>query len=324
MLNPSRLTASLVLAIGVAGPSALAGSLETQNNPVNPGDILIGQLDATNPNDRSDWIPIPSYQADPSGDASVELDFTGIQIAHDATNFYIHQLLAPSAAPPQFFGFRHNLFIDVDQDRSTGFIGDDGDPAATTGFLSIGADFLMQGTSLFSFAGGANQEAFSWAQIDQAFPFGNIAWDDFPNEDIETLIPAAAMGNPTAFDFVINGSNTVLEDYYPDLASAGVTGDYFTYSTVAVSLDGDLDGDGFVGIADLNRVLGNWNQTVTPGDLLAGDAQDDGTGFIGIADLNVVLGNWNAGSQSAPGVVPEPASLALLGLGGAALLRRRA
>ncbi|MEZ6192944.1 MAG: hypothetical protein R3C45_16855 [Phycisphaerales bacterium] len=36
---------------------------------------------------------------------------------------------------------------------------------------------------------------------------------------------------------------------------------------LAPELVGDLDGDGFVGITDLNIVLGNWNQNVTPADL---------------------------------------------------------
>ncbi len=96
-------------------------------------------------------------------------------------------------------------------------------------------------------------------------------------------------------------------------------------------LTGDLNADGFVGIEDLNLVLGNWNQTVTPGDLLQGDAFDDplNPGFIGIEDLNVVLGNWNAGTP--PGtpamgdgavVVPEPACGAVLGLTCTLLIRR--
>ncbi len=86
-------------------------------------------------------------------------------------------------------------------------------------------------------------------------------------------------------------------------------------------LIGDLDDDGFVGIADLNLVLGNWNQNVPPGDPLA-DPSDDG--FVGIADLNVVLGNWNAGNPPVDtAAVPEPATLSLIGLAGAALLGRR-
>jgi hypothetical protein len=89
----------------------------------------------------------------------------------------------------------------------------------------------------------------------------------------------------------------------------------------AVSLTGDLDGDGFVGIADLNIVLGNWNQNVPPGDPLA---DPSGDGFVGIDDLNAVLGNWNAGIP--PGDVaniPEPTSALLMGLLGAGLLTRR-
>jgi hypothetical protein len=83
-------------------------------------------------------------------------------------------------------------------------------------------------------------------------------------------------------------------------------------------LPGDLNGDGFVGIADLNAVLSNWNQNVTPGDQLLGDANGDG--FVGIADLNEVLGNWNTGTPPAPvddtAVIPEPAGLGMLiGLG---------
>ncbi len=73
---------------------------------------------------------------------------------------------------------------------------------------------------------------------------------------------------------------------------------------------GDLDVDGFVGITDLNLVLGSWNQNVTAASL-QGDPTGDG--FVGIEDLNLVLGNWNTGTP--PGVlsglsatVPEPAA----------------
>lgn len=87
-----------------------------------------------------------------------------------------------------------------------------------------------------------------------------------------------------------------------------------------VGLEGDLDGDGFVGITDLNLVLSNWNLNAPPADAAA---DPSGDGFIGIEDLNVVLGNWNAGTPPELGVsVPEPVTLALLGVGGVLILGR--
>ncbi len=81
---------------------------------------------------------------------------------------------------------------------------------------------------------------------------------------------------------------------------------------------GDLDGDGFVGINDLNLVLANWNRAAPPASIWA---DHSGDGFIGIDDLNTVLGNWNAGILPWPTGLPEPGSAALLLAGSAALLR---
>ena len=99
-----------------------------------------------------------------------------------------------------------------------------------------------------------------------------------------------------------------------------------TFSNISLTplsagLEGDLNDDGFVGIDDLNIVLGNWNATVTAGDPLSGDPSGDG--FVGIDDLNEVLGNWNAGTPIPASFVPEPATLGLIALGGVALLRRK-
>ncbi len=72
-------------------------------------------------------------------------------------------------------------------------------------------------------------------------------------------------------------------------------------------LNGDLNKDGFVGIDDLNTVLGNWNQAVAPGDWFAGDPSGDG--FVGIDDLNTVLGNWNASTPPTAEALSESATV---------------
>ena len=94
-----------------------------------------------------------------------------------------------------------------------------------------------------------------------------------------------------------------------------------TLQVISTLLDGDYNGDGFVGIDDLNIVLIFWNQNVTPGDLLQGDGT--GEGFVGVDDLNIVLVNWNNGTPPGEAAnIPEPGTLAVLSLGVPVLLRR--
>ena len=140
-----------------------------------------------------------------------------------------------------------------------------------------------------------------------------------PIEEGDVLsVPVAAGGTPSlyiaaeALGLATVRSGTVQVSNFGDELDA-----------LDLFLRGDLDGDGFVGINDLNIILANWNQPVPPGNPSA-DVNADG--FVGITDLNVVLGNWNAGVPLPPGsgaAVPEPASLALICLGATAVLRRR-
>ncbi len=169
---------------------------------------------------------------------------------------------------------------------------------------------------------------------------------------IELGIPLAAIGNPfgeikilamvngAGGNFLSNQFLGGLEAPQANLASDGQGNVFATlglidlndfagdqFFTIDIPLTGDLNRDGFVGIDDLGNVLGNWNGNVSPGDMLQGDPSGDG--FVGIEDMNLVLGNWNAGTPPPPAgelasaVIPEPGSVALLGVCVVAAIRRR-
>jgi hypothetical protein len=87
--------------------------------------------------------------------------------------------------------------------------------------------------------------------------------------------------------------------------------DYFRLTPGAYApevLEGDLNGDGFVGSADLDIIRANWGRTTIPGDYAAGDVSGDGR--VDSADLDLVRANWGAGV--APSAVPEPATCAAM------------
>jgi len=96
-----------------------------------------------------------------------------------------------------------------------------------------------------------------------------------------------------------------------------------THETLlTIMIHGDANIDGFVDDDDLAVLLSNWTgplgtgRTWETGDFDAdGDVSDD--------DLAILLGNWTGAPPTSAAAVPEPATLALLALGGLAVMRHR-
>jgi hypothetical protein len=97
------------------------------------------------------------------------------------------------------------------------------------------------------------------------------------------------------------GTNTITLDAQGSTGGTVVIADAARVLAEIDLLPGDLNGDGFVGIEDLDLLLAHWGDTVTPGDLASGDATGDG--LVNADDLQVVLDHFGNGTPP-----PEPTS----------------
>lgn len=192
--------------------------MQTLCNPVPNGGINT----AAGNNDRSDWATVTPYNADP--DESRATDWRQVAWAHDTTNFFVRYLTFRTAAGG-FLTYQEKLFLDTDQARTTGYHGN---------FLPIGADYFIEGASLYRFVGSAPDQ-WSWQYVT------TLRYDDWPLNDQELTLPRAAIGSPAAVNFFLLAEPSDGLDYYPDSAPAP-SGGHFTYSLTQPQLTLRIEG----------------------------------------------------------------------------------
>ncbi len=147
-------------------------------------------------------------------------------------------------------------------------------------------------------------------------------WDGFDEAGLGGIAGAGLGGNGGVGDLPFIGSGLLGQIALLQFDNFALSpADVLARFDAIAFLRGDLNGNGFVGIDDLNIVLNNWNQGVTIGDPLQGDPSNDG--YVGIEDLNLILGNWNAGTPPGVAGIPEPSVLGMMGLWGAGSVLRR-
>jgi len=108
----------------------------------------------------------------------------------------------------------------------------------------------------------------------------------------------------------------------PGTQTGGASSVSLLIQTIGLRLVGDVDFDGDVDNADLGLVVGSYT-----GSSGAGKAYSDGDmdfdGDVDNADIGLVAGAFTGSSGSDMRLTPEPASMALLGLGSLGLLLGR-
>lgn len=151
-----------------------------------------------------EWKKIEPLTVDSTGDVAEteQVNFSKVWANPAGKSLYISYCCTK---PINFEGeaYRYNVFIDVDNDINTGYRGWDGN-------WPLGADYLVQGATVFEFSGSTNR-AWEWKK-------GEIVTYRIKEDQVEMKIPLSSLGlkNKQEFRVLFYGDNINEADYVPD------------------------------------------------------------------------------------------------------------
>jgi len=152
-----------------------------------------------------DWAGVTPLAADASdiNSAAEKIDFRQGYIAHNDSMLY---LAYQNDVPMSQLTWGHAVFIGTDDANTTGFRGFSSE-------LPVAADFLLEGTDLYSYSGSGTNWLWTYVATVNAQQVGTIA---------EIALSRAQLGNPSAIEIYWRGQNEAVGgngvDFYPDAA----------------------------------------------------------------------------------------------------------
>ena len=170
-----------------------------------------------------DWNSLTAFSNDPDDMTQPEdtINWQNATMAHSNDTLYLlyrnRGMIDSSTPNGNYIPWGWQTFLDTDSDPTTGFrVGD------------IGADFIIEATSVSQYSGSNN--SWDW----QTVAIAEVAYN---NDIAELSLPLAIIGNPSSIRLNFKGNNIAVggsnSDFYPDNAETrGGTDNYFSYSLV--------------------------------------------------------------------------------------------